>query len=85
MMEAIKNTNGLVISVSELEIISAWKLIANQGFLIEPTSAATIAGILKFKNLYETDDLIVSLFSGSGLKSIDKIAKILKPEICNKS
>lgn len=84
MMEAIKNTNGFVISVSELEIISAWKLIANQGFLIEPTSAATIAGILKFKNLSETDDLIVSLFSGSGLKSIDKIAKILKPEICNK-
>jgi threonine synthase len=43
------------------------------GFFIEPTSAATIAGMLKYAEQNENTEEIVSLFSGNGLKSIDKI------------
>jgi threonine synthase len=77
MFEAIKQSNGEIITVSELEIVSAWKFIANEGHLIEPTSAATIAGLIKWSNNQNKNKLVVSLFSGSGLKSMGKIKKIL--------
>ncbi|MDZ4667578.1 MAG: threonine synthase [bacterium] len=77
MLDALKQTNGKILLVSETEIIQAWKEMANQGFYIEPTSAATIAGLMKFQE-EGNDELVVSLFSGSGLKSTEKIAKILK-------
>jgi threonine synthase len=80
MAEIIHETNGQVITVSEDEITHAWKYVANLGFYIEPTSAATIAGVLKFKNQNDEDKNIVSLFSGNGLKSTEKIAKIIKAE-----
>lgn len=80
MVNIIKETNGQVITVSEDEICEAWKQVANLGFYIEPTSAATIAGIIKYKNQNDADTEIVSLFSGNGLKSTEKIAKIINAE-----
>jgi threonine synthase len=77
MLEAITHSNGEILTVSELEIISAWKEMVNEGFYIELTSAATIAGLIKFQTLCEAN-LVVSLISGNGLKSTDKIAKMLK-------
>jgi threonine synthase len=46
------------------------------GFCIEPTSAATIAGLRKYLN-HSGKEQVVSLFSGHGLKSTEKILKIL--------
>jgi threonine synthase len=70
ILEAITKTNGTFITVNELEIKSAWKQMALLGNYIEPTSAATIAGVEKFITNYDTDNkTIVSLFSGHGLKS----------------
>ena len=47
------------------------------GYLIEPTSAATIAGLLKYGLGSNQTEKIVSLFSGTGLKSMDKIQNML--------
>lgn len=73
MLEAVSKTNGCFVSVSDDEVMSAWKEVAKNGFFIEPTSAATIAGMLKFGKQTENSGEIVSLFSGNGLKSVDKI------------
>ncbi len=68
MLEAVKKTNGKVITISEIEILDSLKLCGQIGYYIEPTSAATIAGLRKY--LKESDnEKIVSLFSGHGLKS----------------
>ncbi len=76
MLQAVKQTHGTFISVSEEEITNALIDCLNRGYYIEPTSAATIAGLLKY--VKESDDnLIVSLFSGHGLKSTEKLMKIL--------
>lgn len=70
IIEAIKNTNGTFIKVNDLETKNAWKLMALEGNYIEPTSAATIAGVEKFVANFDTNNkIIVSLFSGHGLKS----------------
>ncbi len=40
-----------------------------RGYYIEPTSGAAIAGVLKYLAASETDELIVSVFTGHGLKT----------------
>jgi threonine synthase len=68
IIDAVIKTNGTFIKVTEDEIKNTWKKMAQTGFYIEPTSAATIAGVEKY--ILESDDeIIVSLFSGHGLKS----------------
>ncbi len=67
MLAAVRNSKGFFITVSEDEIKNAWKFCNKQGYYIEPTSAATIAGLEKY--LVQTnDEFVVSLFSGHGLK-----------------
>src|SRR5690606_12600491 len=45
ILEIVRASGGKFISVQENEIVSAWCECASQGFYIEPTSAATIAGV----------------------------------------
>ena len=75
MLEGVKKSNGMFITVTENEIQSAWKACAQKGFYIEPTSAATIAGALKYADGFEGE--IATLFSGHGLKSTATIQKML--------
>jgi threonine synthase len=77
MFQAVKKTGGEVVLVSDTEIIEAWKFISRLGYFIEPTSAATIAGLINYSNNLDPNLKIASVFTGSGLKSIDKIQKIL--------
>lgn len=78
MLEAVIKTKGLFLSVTDEALIEAWKYCASLGFYIEPTSAATIAGAIKYIKGYE-DETIVTLFSGHGLKSTDSIKKMILP------
>jgi len=75
MLHMVRETNGTFISVTEEEIKAAWIQCGKMGFYIEPTSAATIAGLIKYNEAY-SDNTVVSLFSGHGLKSTEKVMKI---------
>ncbi len=69
--DAVKSTNGKAISVSDDEILSAQKLIANQfGILAEPSSAAPFAGYLKLSETNEVtpEEKVLLLITGNGLK-----------------
>ena len=48
------------------------------GFYIEPTSAATIAGLSKYLENSHPDEIIVSVFTGHGLKTTEKMVKLLE-------
>ena len=76
MIDAVNKTQGVFVTVSDDEIISALKVCNLQGFYIEPTSAATIAGFMKAQAIVEGETW-VTLFSGHGLKSTEKILAIL--------
>jgi threonine synthase len=75
MLHMVRETNGTFISVTEEEIKAAWLMCGKIGYYIEPTSAATIAGLIKYNEAY-SDNTVVSLFSGHGLKSTEKVMKI---------
>lgn len=76
ILECVQATQGTFITVSETQIVEAWKECAQQGFYIEPTSAATIAGAIQYAEGYEGK--MVTLFSGHGLKSTASIQKMLQ-------
>jgi threonine synthase len=76
ILQAVHETNGAFLVVNEDEIQVALMSMHRQGFYIEPTAAATIAGIYK---AIQTDQQInqwVSVFTGNGLKSTEKILAI---------
>jgi len=69
ILQAVQKTGGSIISVQEDEILSGLLKMYKAGYYIEPTSGAAIAGVLKYLATSETDELVVSVFTGHGLKT----------------
>jgi threonine synthase len=72
IMEAVRESGGTILAVSEEEIRRAWATTSRQGFYIEPTSAATIAGLKRVLHTAAADERVVSVYTGHGLKAAGK-------------
>ena len=77
IIDAVRQTGGEFITVSEDEIRKALVEICGQGYYIEPTSAAAIAGIKKYLPGSSQGEVIVSAFTGHGLKATEKMLKLM--------
>jgi len=73
ILEAIQGTDGEILVVTEREIRRALKEMGRKGHFIEPTSAATIAGLKKYLRKKRGRETIVSTLTGTGLKSVGKM------------
>ncbi len=68
----VKNeSKGDFQSVSDEEIINAYKILAKEGVFCEPASAASVAGLIKNKNRIQKESTIVCVLTGNGLKDPD--------------
>ncbi|MFH1190512.1 MAG: threonine synthase [Candidatus Omnitrophota bacterium] len=77
-------SGGLIDTVSDDEILEAYKMLASkEGVFVEPASAASVAGILKIagKGFFRARKArIVCVLTGHGLKDPDRaIASVAKP------
>jgi threonine synthase len=80
-LEAIKESRGVAISVSDSEIFIAEQEIAKlEGIFAEPASSATIAALKKLINqgTITRKDRVVCLITGSGLKATDVLQTLTK-------
>lgn len=77
IIRAVKNSNGMFLTVSETEIKNSFDLTCKQGIYPELTSAACIAGARKYLANHSKVKSICTLITGNGLKSTDKIIKLL--------
>lgn len=71
-------SKGTIDCVTDEEIISAYKLIAqNEGVFCEPSSAASVAGLIKANNmgLIDENSIITCTLTGNGLKDPDNAIK----------
>ncbi len=77
---SIIQSKGGCISVSDDQIIDAQRKAAQLGFLIEPSSAAVLAGFysLAWKNYFDKNEKILLLFTGSGLKDINSLSNLIQ-------
>lgn len=83
-INAAKDTNGLIDSVTDEEILAAYKLLAKtEGVFAEPASAASIAGIIKKKEAgyFAGGERVVAVLTGHGLKDPNVAIKIIDKEI----
>ena len=72
-LNAIHESKGYMVDVSDEEILSAMKILAQKtGVFGEPAGVTSFAGIMKMNELglIKGDERVVSIVSGSGLKDI---------------
>jgi threonine synthase len=81
-MNAITQTNGLFMTVTDEEILAAIPLLARgSGVFTEPAGGAAYAGLLKLAQSGEMhpDERVVVLITGSGLKDIGAAMRSVLP------
>ena len=78
IIEAVRKSGGDFMIVDDTEVMDSLKAMGLQGFFIEPTSAATTAAVGNYVNTLKKDEVIVSVLTGHGLKSTEKIMKMVK-------
>jgi threonine synthase len=72
-IEARDSSGGVIDSVTDREILAAYRLIAaKEGIFVEPSSAAGLAGLIKYKKAKKlpTGKKIVITVTGHGLKDV---------------
>lgn len=75
-------SNGMINFVTDEEIVKAYKLIAScEGVLAEPASAASVAGLIKFKDQVKEGSKVVCILTGNGLKDPDNAIKYSNDEV----
>lgn len=68
-VEAKEESKGMINMVSDDEILEAYRLLAKtEGIFAEPGSIASVAGLIKYKNLVEKGSKVVCILTGNGLK-----------------
>lgn len=80
IIKAVEDSGGAFLEVEEGEIKAALTDLARKGFYVEPTAAAAVAAIPKYLSRTKNDETIVSVLTGHGLKSTEKMLKILEDE-----
>ena len=90
-IKARDESKGLIDSVTDKEIISAYKMLAAiEGVFAEPASAASIAGLVKlvkagYFNVQRTTSsgkrVIVCILTGHGLKDPDRVIASVKSPV----
>ena len=78
--EAVRTSGGRFIAVEESEIIEALRMMGRRGFILEPTAAAAVAGVMRYLREAPADELVVSAFTGHGLKTMAKIRDLHRQE-----
>lgn len=75
-------SNGVINCVTDEEIVKAYKLLAScEGVLAEPASAASVAGLIKYKDKIKSGSKIVCILTGNGLKDPDSAIKFGNAEV----
>ena len=72
-LEAIRRNNGFGVAVTDDDIMATGRLLARNGLLVEPSSAASVAGAIQAirENPTLKEQSIVCLITSSGLKWLD--------------
>lgn len=81
--EAARDESGGMINfVTDEEIVKAYKLLAStEGVFCEPASAASVAGLIKFKDKIKSGSKIACVLTGNGLKDPDNAIKYSNTDV----
>ncbi len=81
---AAQDSGGKIDMVTDDEIIAAYRLlVSTEGIFCEPSSAASVAGLIKHlqAGLIGAESTVVCVLTGNGLKDPDMPLKICQPDL----
>jgi len=79
--EARDESKGVIDTVADKEIIEAYRMLSSrEGLFVEPASAASVAGLIKYvrKGYFSQPSTIVCVLTGHGLKDPDRAIKVAR-------
>jgi threonine synthase len=81
---AQKASDGLIESVTDREILKAYRfLAAEEGIFVEPASAASVAGVIKLalsrRGFFHRGAIVVCVLTGHGLKDPERAVRMIRP------
>ena len=79
--EARDESKGVIDTVTDKQIIEAYKMLSSvEGLFVEPASAASVAGLVKYvrKGYFSRPSTIVCILTGHGLKDPDRAIKVAR-------
>jgi len=77
VLRKIKENGGIIVAVTDEEILQAQKRLAQEGIFGQPASAVPLAAVKKLRkeNYLTKNDSVVCIVTGSGLKSTAVLEK----------
>ncbi|MGI9428164.1 MAG: pyridoxal-phosphate dependent enzyme, partial [Bythopirellula sp.] len=71
-VQALRDSNGVVVRVSDEQLLEAIRRGGKHGVFAEPAAAAALAGITSGveSKIVGQDDFVVAMMTGTGLKDI---------------
>lgn len=76
ILKMLRENDGIMLAVSDVEILKAQQLLAErEGLFCDPASATVLAGLLQMapKKVFRPRDQIVLILTGSGLKTLEDL------------
>lgn len=73
LVEAIRQSNGTVVAVSDEDVMTVHHQLAEQGIFVEPTSATVALAIQQLAGEFRPHEKVVGVLTGHGLKNPPKI------------
>lgn len=79
MVNAVKGSGGDAVVVTDDEVLRSWKSLLRRGIIVEPSSATALSGYDKLlsNNYLSRGDEVVIVLTGSGLKYMDVMNRVL--------
>jgi threonine synthase len=72
ILAAVRETDGAILTVSDVETLCAQNELARHGLYVEPTSAVAIAALPQLSGLIGPEQITIVPLTGSGLKDQPK-------------
>src|SRR5712692_4109544 len=79
-LEMIRASGGAAVGVTDEEILTATRQLAQEGLFVEPSGAVTLAGLPKLvvSGEVDRDESVVCVVTGSGFKDFESIAQMVR-------
>jgi threonine synthase len=79
-LAAVRASDGDGLAVEDAEIIEAVRLLAQEGLMIEPSGAVTVAAVRRGvqDGLIDRGESVVCVLTGSGFKDFDRILDLVE-------
>lgn len=79
IVDAVRSTGGFGVTVDDIAIRDALRLLVSRGYIVEPTSAVPLAGLLQAveQGKAPPGSTVLVPLTGTGMKTLDELSELV--------